>query len=84
VEDWVGDDTNWEYCIMNYRVTWEIDIEADSALEAAEEALEIQRRPDSIATVFTVRDETDQLVIVDLDDDSYAPDDDHSMPGADQ
>lgn len=38
-----------------YRVTWDIDIEADSPEEAAKKALEIQRRPDSIATVFDVQ-----------------------------
>jgi len=43
--------------MMNYRVLWEIDIDADSPREAAEGALQIQRRPDSIATVFTVRDD---------------------------
>jgi hypothetical protein len=70
---------------MNYRVLWEIDIfDADSPREAAEKALEIQRKPDSIATVFTVRDETDESAAVDLDDDSYAPDQDYSMPGGDQ
>ncbi len=37
-----------------YLVTWQIDIEADSAEEAAREALHIQRNPDSIATVFYV------------------------------
>lgn len=35
-----------------FRVTWEIDIEADSAEEAALAAHEIQKRPDSTATVF--------------------------------
>lgn len=38
-----------------YRVTWEIDVEAESPLEAAERAREIQRDPDSTATVFGVR-----------------------------
>jgi hypothetical protein len=66
---------------MNYRLTWEIDIEADSVQEAAETALEIQRRPDSTATVFTVRDGTDESVVVDLDHDSDAPDHDHSALG---
>jgi len=37
-----------------YRVSWVIDIEADSAEEAAREALAIQRDPQSLATVFTV------------------------------
>lgn len=39
---------------MNYRVRWEIDVEADSPELAAWEALHIQRDPNSIATVFTV------------------------------
>jgi hypothetical protein len=37
-------------------VKWEIDIEADSPIEAAKEALKCQG-PDSDATVFTVREE---------------------------
>ena len=37
-----------------YRVRWEIDIEADNPQEAAEKALAIHRKPDSIATVFDV------------------------------
>lgn len=41
-----------------YLVTWEINVDADSPKEAAEEALRIQRDPDSIALVFVVR-ETD-------------------------
>jgi hypothetical protein len=38
-----------------YRVTWEIDLHANSPRAAAEEALRIQRDPESIATVFGVR-----------------------------
>ena len=38
----------------SYKVYWEIDIEADSGREAAERALEIQRKPGSMATCFTV------------------------------
>lgn len=41
---------------MEYRVKWEIDIDADSPQEAARAALKIQRDPSSIATVFDVRD----------------------------
>lgn len=37
-----------------YRVIWEIDLDADSAEEAAEKALEIQRDIHSTATSFTV------------------------------
>lgn len=40
-----------------YRVKWEIDIFTESNPEdAAREALRIQRNPESIATVFDVRD----------------------------
>ena len=37
-----------------YRVTWEIDVDASSAKKAAEDALKIQRDPESTATVFMV------------------------------
>lgn len=40
-----------------YRVKWEIDIEADSPREAAEKALAIHRNPDSIATVFDIKED---------------------------
>ena len=40
----------------SYKVIWAIDIEADSHQEAAEIALDIQRDPDSIATIFEVTD----------------------------
>lgn len=39
---------------MDYRVTWEIDVEADSPIEAAKKAQEIQWDLSSTATVFTV------------------------------
>ena len=41
--------------MSDFLVRWEINIEADSPREAAENALEIQRDPSSIATVFNVR-----------------------------
>lgn len=40
--------------MSEYRVKWEIDIEAESPEEAARIALDIQRDPDSIATAFDV------------------------------
>lgn len=54
---------------MAYQVTWTIDIEdADNPEEAARKALDIQRDPNSIATVFTViDDETGAAWKVDLD-----------------
>lgn len=37
-----------------FRVRWEIDIEADTPRDAAKEALDLQRDKDSICTHFTV------------------------------
>jgi len=45
-----------------YRVTWEIDISADSPLEAARQARLYQVKPDTTAVVFTVGDETIDLL----------------------
>lgn len=39
---------------MEYHVKWEIEVEADSPLEAARKAREIQLNPESTATVFDV------------------------------
>ena len=67
--------------MTNYRVSWEIDIDADSPRDAAEKAVEIQRRPDSIATVFTVWDDTGESIEIDLDENSSAPGDESPAPG---
>jgi len=40
--------------MTTYKVRWEIDIDADNVIEAAEKALAIQRDPNSTATVFEV------------------------------
>jgi len=40
--------------MKTYTVRWEIDVDADSPEAAARQALEIQRDPESIATVFEV------------------------------
>ena len=50
---------------MKYHVMWEIDIKADSQEEAARIALDIQRNPESAATVFTVTDEEDEMMKID-------------------
>ncbi len=42
---------------MDYTVAWTINITADSPEEAAQEALRIQRDPDSIAHVFDIFDD---------------------------
>lgn len=44
--------------MTQYYVSWHIDVEADSFEEAAINALEIQRDPNSLATIFTVKNET--------------------------
>ena len=49
----------------NYYVTWSIELEATSPKAAAEMALEIQRDPESIATVFVVSDENGAAVHID-------------------
>ena len=51
-----------------YRVHWEIDIEAESPIDAAEQALTIHRSPESIATVFDVTDEGGHTERIDLDE----------------
>ena len=53
---------------MQYRVFWEIDLDAESIEDAARQALEIQRDPESIATCFIVTDENGSHRDVDLCD----------------
>jgi len=55
--------------MTQYRVVWEIDIDAETPDDAAEAALLVQRDPDSIATFFTVEDlETGERASIDLND----------------
>ena len=53
---------------MQYRIVWEIDLDAESAEDAALQALEIQRDPASIATCFIVIDENGTRQEIDLGD----------------
>lgn len=53
--------------MAEYRVMWEIDIEANSPEEAAFKARMIQLKPDSTAVVFNVVDEEAFDHHVDLD-----------------
>ena len=48
-----------------YRLKWEIDLTADSPLEAAKEALNVQRDLSSIASVFTVTDKDGNETLID-------------------
>lgn len=56
--------------MREYRVSWEIDVEASTPEEAAWKAAEIQKKPfiDSYAHVFTVTDEEGEQHNVDLDE----------------
>jgi len=50
-----------------YLVRWEVDSEADSPLQAAKEAWEWMRAPDSMANVFDVIDgESGEVHRIDL------------------
>lgn len=51
-----------------YRVTWDIDIDGTTPLEAARMAQTIMRDADSTATVFTVTDENGHTTTLDLAD----------------
>ena len=52
----------------SYRVTWEIDSEAETPLEAAKEAFRHMQEPGTTANFFTVREQRKyaRSVIVDL------------------
>lgn len=54
----------------SYLVTWEIDIDAETAHDAARQAHEIVRRPDTSANVYKVieHDGNGEAVTVDLED----------------
>lgn len=54
--------------MKEYHVQWEIEICADSAEDAARKALEIQRDPNSLATVFRVADLKKGWIDIDLTD----------------
>ena len=55
--------------MVDYLVTWRIDMEADSPDEAAARALIVQRDPESTAVVFEVSDTSSGTTwSIDLDD----------------
>ena len=55
--------------MKKYKVIWEIDLWAENPEDAAKKALAVQRDPDSLATVFTVGNETIDLDEVEWDND---------------
>lgn len=56
--------------MKSYRVVWEIDIDANSPKEAAEEARRIQLDPESEAVVFDIfyQDETTHIDLLDYEE----------------
>ena len=50
-----------------YRVRWEIDLDATSPEQAAREALEIQRDPGSTATFFEVQNHKGKSCQIDIE-----------------
>lgn len=52
--------------MTSFKVSWEIDIEAETPLEAAQQAWDIVRRPSSSANVFTVYAENGETEKIDL------------------
>lgn len=64
--------------MAEYLITWTIEIEADSPLEAVQEARKIQLDPDSQATVFTAEDdEGSDPWTIDLNDPDTYPEEEH-------
>ena len=47
--------------MTNFTVIWQIDIDAETPEQAAQEALKIQRDPNSAAVVFDIYGENYQL-----------------------
>jgi hypothetical protein len=69
---------------MEYLVTWQIEIDADSPQIAAQKALEIQRDSSSIATVFDVCNTSNGLTWKDIDAVNICPHCDTDNTGLDR
>ena len=54
--------------MIDYHVIWEIDIPAETPKEAAEQAFKIQQDPETLATIFSMRDPTGTVTEIDLFD----------------
>lgn len=52
--------------MAEYLVSWHIEVDAETPLEAAQAALKIQRDPKSEATVFDIEDELSETIQIDL------------------
>lgn len=66
---WAKRNPEQEGRMKTYRVSWEIDIDAESPRAAAEKAQAIQRDPESLATVFDVIEmDGDTIQRIDLEE----------------
>ncbi|MDD4052058.1 MAG: hypothetical protein PHR28_09200 [candidate division Zixibacteria bacterium] len=68
--------------MTEFRVTWEINLDAETPTDAAKRAFAIQRDPISIATVFSVTNPQGAVMIIDLLDqnDANTAPSDHPVP----
>jgi len=55
---------------VEYRVTWEIDVDAKNPLDAAKQAWKLMRGRNSTANCFTVHPAgcSDRIVLIDLEE----------------
>jgi hypothetical protein len=56
--------------MKNYAVTWNMELDADSPIEAARAALNIMQDRTSTANCFTVCDDEGEVTHVDLEEES--------------
>jgi hypothetical protein len=68
--------------MTEFRVTWEINLDAETPTDAAKRAFAIQRDPISIATVFSVTNPQGAVTVIDLLDatDANQASPDHPVP----
>ena len=67
--------------MQQFRVVWEIDVEAETPEDAARDAFGHMRRSDTTATVFNVYDHRNINTVVDLTEIDHA-ENDHGAHGA--
>jgi len=59
--------------MTKFRVMWGMEVDAPSPAHAANEALKLQRNPESIATVFAIEDlESGEQYMVDVASQGFA------------
>lgn len=61
-------DVELAHPVQTYRVRWEIDVDAETPVAAAMQALELVSDPNSTSHVFDTIDESGKMELVDLDE----------------